>query len=180
MWGATPCIKVRPTLRLDIPDSYVGAIICHPNYGTFTNRLRLCGISGQVLLPYEIRLSFEGEKFAVLRGVLRERPPLSFVARSSEKMNEILKTPQERFANLPGFPWSPHSRDDLVGFAEYVSCAGRSRGRRGGGVGFDVVGAQRAGRYGRLVPGCVCDWVLVRVPLFFEEKISPDALITGR
>jgi len=117
MWGATPCIKVRPTLRLDIPDSYVGAIICHPNYGTFTNRLRLCGISGQVLLPYEIRLSFEGEKFAVLRGVLRERPPLSFVARSSEKMNEILKTPQERFANLPGFPWSPHSRDDLVGFA---------------------------------------------------------------
>src|SRR5271156_1871880 len=64
--------------------------------------------------------------------------------------------------------------DDLVGFAEYVSCAGRSRGRRGGGVGFDVVGAQRAGRYGRLVPGCVCDWVLVRVPLFFEKKISPD------
>ena len=47
-------------------------------------------------------------------------------------------------------------------------------------MGFDVVGAQRAGRYGGLVPGCVCNWVLVRVPLFFEKKISPDALITGR
>jgi hypothetical protein len=32
-------------------------------------------------------------------------------------MNEILRTPQERFANLPGFLWSPHSRDDLGGFA---------------------------------------------------------------
>jgi hypothetical protein len=37
--------------------------------------------------------------------------------KSSKKMNEILRTPQERFANLPGFPWSPHSRDDLGGFA---------------------------------------------------------------
>jgi pimeloyl-ACP methyl ester carboxylesterase len=31
-------------------------------------------------------------------------------------MNEILRTPEERFANLPGFPWSPRSIDDLVGF----------------------------------------------------------------
>ena len=70
--------------------------------------------------------------------------------------------------------------DDLVGFAEYGSCSGRAGGRRGGGLGFIDVYAQRTGRYGRLVPGCVCDWVLVRVPLFFEKKISPDALITGR
>jgi tRNA(adenine34) deaminase len=32
-------------------------------------------------------------------------------------MNEILRTPEERFANLPGFPWSPHSINDLLGFA---------------------------------------------------------------
>src|SRR5262249_19401675 len=32
-------------------------------------------------------------------------------------MNEILRTPEERFANLPGFSWSPHSIDHLVGFA---------------------------------------------------------------
>lgn len=32
-------------------------------------------------------------------------------------MNEILRTPEGRFANLPGFPWSPHSIGDLVGFA---------------------------------------------------------------
>ena len=32
-------------------------------------------------------------------------------------MSEILKTPPERFADLPGFPWKAHSRDDLPGFA---------------------------------------------------------------
>ena len=32
-------------------------------------------------------------------------------------MSEILRTPVERFANLPGFPWRPHSRNDLSGFA---------------------------------------------------------------
>ena len=31
-------------------------------------------------------------------------------------MSEILKTPPERFADLPGFPWKAHSRDDLAGF----------------------------------------------------------------
>jgi haloalkane dehalogenase len=31
-------------------------------------------------------------------------------------MTKILKTPEERFTNLPGFPWRPHSRDDLPGF----------------------------------------------------------------
>lgn len=32
-------------------------------------------------------------------------------------MTEILRTPPERFANLPGFPWRAHSRDDLPGFS---------------------------------------------------------------
>jgi hypothetical protein len=32
-------------------------------------------------------------------------------------MSEILRKPPERFADLPGFPWKPHSRDDLPGFA---------------------------------------------------------------
>jgi haloalkane dehalogenase len=32
-------------------------------------------------------------------------------------MKDILKTPPERFAALPGFPWQPHSREDLPGFA---------------------------------------------------------------
>jgi hypothetical protein len=32
-------------------------------------------------------------------------------------MSEVFKTPPERFANLPGFPWKAHSRDDLEGFA---------------------------------------------------------------
>ena len=33
------------------------------------------------------------------------------------KMTEILKTPPERFAELPGCPWRAHSRDDLPGYA---------------------------------------------------------------
>ena len=41
-------------------------------------------------------------------------------------MNEILRTPPERFANLPGFPWSPHSRNDLVGFAGFWTSMTRS------------------------------------------------------
>ena len=32
-------------------------------------------------------------------------------------MSDILKTPSERFANLPGFPWLPQSRSDMPGFA---------------------------------------------------------------
>ncbi|MGO9847576.1 MAG: haloalkane dehalogenase [Methylocella sp.] len=31
-------------------------------------------------------------------------------------MTEILRTPQERFVNLPGFPWRAHSREDLPGY----------------------------------------------------------------
>jgi len=32
-------------------------------------------------------------------------------------MSEILRTPDERFQNLPGYPWKAHRRDDLPGFA---------------------------------------------------------------
>ena len=32
-------------------------------------------------------------------------------------MTRILKTPAERFANLPGFAFSAHSRDDLPGYS---------------------------------------------------------------
>lgn len=32
-------------------------------------------------------------------------------------MPEVLTTPPERFANLPGFPWQAHGRDDLPGYA---------------------------------------------------------------
>lgn len=32
-------------------------------------------------------------------------------------MPDILKTPPQRFANLPGFPWPAHSRADLAGYS---------------------------------------------------------------
>jgi haloalkane dehalogenase len=32
-------------------------------------------------------------------------------------MSKILRTPAERFANLPDFPWAAHSRDDLPGYS---------------------------------------------------------------
>lgn len=31
-------------------------------------------------------------------------------------MNQILRTPEARFADLPGFPWTPHYAEDLEGF----------------------------------------------------------------
>ncbi|MGN9273755.1 hypothetical protein ACTMO5_15065, partial [Enterococcus faecium] len=32
-------------------------------------------------------------------------------------MNQILRTPETRFADLPGYPWAPHYVEDLDGFA---------------------------------------------------------------
>jgi haloalkane dehalogenase len=32
-------------------------------------------------------------------------------------MNDILRTPAERFTNLPGFAWPAHNRDDLPGYS---------------------------------------------------------------
>jgi len=32
-------------------------------------------------------------------------------------MSDILRTPAERFASLPGFPWRAHSRNDLSGYS---------------------------------------------------------------
>jgi haloalkane dehalogenase len=37
-------------------------------------------------------------------------------------MSEILKTPPERFADLPGFPWLPRSCSDLRGFSGLSMC----------------------------------------------------------
>lgn len=31
-------------------------------------------------------------------------------------MSEVLRTPEERFQNLPDFPYAPTYRDDLTGF----------------------------------------------------------------
>jgi tRNA(adenine34) deaminase len=32
-------------------------------------------------------------------------------------MGDILRTPEQRFADLPGFPWPAHQINDLPGFA---------------------------------------------------------------
>jgi haloalkane dehalogenase len=37
-------------------------------------------------------------------------------------MAEILRTPPERFAALPGFPWRAHSRGDLPGYSGLAMC----------------------------------------------------------
>src|ERR1700722_12508054 len=65
--------------------------------------------------------------------------------------------------------------DDLVDMAQHASGAGRRNGRRRGGLGCIVVGAQRGGRYGRLVPGGVCNWVFVGFRHFLKRS-SPQTL----
>ncbi|MFZ4068114.1 MAG: haloalkane dehalogenase [Phenylobacterium sp.] len=37
-------------------------------------------------------------------------------------MTDALRTPEDRFANLPGFPWTPHYIDDLPGY-EGLRCS---------------------------------------------------------
>ncbi len=39
------------------------------------------------------------------------------VRRVEHNMTDVLKTPPQRFANLPGFPWRAHNRGDLPGFS---------------------------------------------------------------
>ena len=48
-------------------------------------------------------------------------------------MNDVLRTPDERFAALPGYPFRPHYRDDLPGY-EGLRLHHLDEGQRGGPV----------------------------------------------
>jgi haloalkane dehalogenase len=53
----------------------------------------------------------------IVRFVVSRPAPYYEIPHDGSSMTDILKTPAERFASLPGFAWPAHSRDDLKGFA---------------------------------------------------------------
>jgi haloalkane dehalogenase len=97
-------------------------------------------------------------------------------------MSDILKTPPERFANLPGFPWTAHSRDDLSGFAG-LAMAYVDEGPAGAPVFFCLHGQPTwSYLYRRMIPPFLTTGSRVVAPDFFgfgrSDKPAEDAAYT--
>ena len=97
-------------------------------------------------------------------------------------MSEILSTPAERFANLPGFPWKAHSRDDLQGFAG-LAMAYVDEGPAGAPVFLCLHGQPTwSYLYRRMIPHFLATGGRVVAPDFFgfgrSDKPADDAAYT--
>jgi haloalkane dehalogenase len=97
-------------------------------------------------------------------------------------MTDILKTPPERFANLPGFPWKAHSRDDLSGFAG-LAMAYIDEGPAGAPVFLCLHGQPTwSYLYRRMIPHFLAAGSRVVAPDFFgfgrSDKPAEDAAYT--
>ena len=97
-------------------------------------------------------------------------------------MNEILKTPPERFADLPGFTWKAHSRDDLPGFSG-LAMAYIDEGPAGAPVFLCLHGQPTwSYLYRRMIPHFLAAGGRVVAPDFFgfgrSDKPADDAAYT--
>ena len=97
-------------------------------------------------------------------------------------MSEILRTPLERFADLPGFPWKAHSRDDLPGFAG-LAMAYVDEGPAGAAVFLCPHGQPTwSYLYRRMIPHFLAAGGRVVAPDFFgfgrSDKPADDAIYT--
>src|ERR1700719_1157287 len=97
-------------------------------------------------------------------------------------MNEILKTPPERFADLPGFTWKAHSRDDLPGFSG-LAMAYIDEGPAGAPVFLCLHGQPTwSYLYRRMIPHFLATRSRVVAPDFFgfgrPDKPADDAVYT--
>ena len=97
-------------------------------------------------------------------------------------MSEILKTPPGRFADLLGFPWKAHSRDDLPGFAG-LAMAYVDEGPAGAPVFLCLHGQPTwSYLYRRMIPHFLAAGGRVVAPDFFgfgrSDKPADDATYT--
>ena len=97
-------------------------------------------------------------------------------------MSKILKTPPERFANLPGFPWQAHSRDDLAGYSG-LAMSYLDEGLRTAPVFLCLHGQPTwSYLYRRMIPHFLATGSRVVAPDFFgfgrSDKPADDAVYT--
>jgi len=97
-------------------------------------------------------------------------------------MTEILKTPPERFTNLPGFPWPAHDRDDLAGYVG-LTMSYLDEGPRTAPVFLCLHGQPTwSYLYRRMIPYFLASGGRVVAPDFFgfgrSDKPADDALYT--
>jgi haloalkane dehalogenase len=97
-------------------------------------------------------------------------------------MTKILKTPAERFADLPGFAWPAHSRGDLFGYAG-LSMAYIDEGPKTAPVFLCLHGQPTwSYLYRRMIPSLLAAGGRVVAPDFFgfgrSDKPADDAVYT--
>ena len=97
-------------------------------------------------------------------------------------MSTLLKTPAERFAGLPGFPWAARSRDDMPGFAG-LSMSYVDEGAQTAPVFLCLHGQPTwSYLYRRMIPHFLAAGGRVVAPDFFgfgrSDKPADDALYT--
>ncbi|MGQ3075364.1 MAG: haloalkane dehalogenase [Ferrovibrionaceae bacterium] len=97
-------------------------------------------------------------------------------------MNQILRTPETRFADLPGFPWVPHYVEDLDGFAG-LRMAYVDEGPKGAPVFLCLHGQPTwSYLYRRMIPHFLEEGARVVAPDLFgfgrSDKPADDAVYT--
>jgi haloalkane dehalogenase len=97
-------------------------------------------------------------------------------------MAEILKTPAERFANLPDFPWPAHRRDDLAGYSG-LTMSYIDEGPKTAPVFLCLHGQPTwSYLYRRMIPDFLATGARVVAPDFFgfgrSDKPSEDSIYT--
>ena len=96
-------------------------------------------------------------------------------------MIDALRTPDERFANLPDFPWAPHYIDDLPGY-EGLRCAVIDEGPKSGAPTFLCLHGEPTWSflYRRMIPAFLASGARVVAPDLFgfgrSDKPVDDAV----
>jgi haloalkane dehalogenase len=117
-----------------------------------------------------------GDRFGFTKSTLPAR------RRASVAMSKMLKTPLERFADLPGFPWRAHSRDDLPGFSG-LAMSYLDEGPKTGRVFLCLHGQPTwSYLYRRMIPFFLTTGSRVVAPDFYgfgrSDKPADDAIYT--
>ena len=125
-----------------------------------------------------------GERFslALIPAILATLGLAAGAVGIEETMNDILKTPPERFADLPGFPWPAHRQDALAGFAG-LTMAYLDEGPKTAPVFFCLHGQPTwSYLYRRMIPHFLASGHRVVAPDFFgfgrSDKPAADAAYT--
>ena len=153
------------------------------------------GAAGSVVNLFEVQKL--NHQTALQGGVLEEECGALlkefFTARRKQErqentMTDVARTPDERFANLPGYPFAPHYIGDLKGYQglrlHYVDEGGRGADRAAAGVAAGNAGAQTQKTFLCLHGQPTWSYLYRRmIPVFTEaghRVIAPDLFGFGK